>query len=758
MREVDGCLRLALLVALLSLVIGQPNPLTITAASCGLPALAWGVRRRQSWYWLLPLCCCYACYFALHQQALTKDSRLPVQVNGRWTLLVQPADWHLTDDGRLTGRGRLANGQSVNYYYQLDQPQALAAFRKARAPLLLQVQGDYQPIEAPSNFYQFDYRGYARCQGLTHQLVIHQIRQQGLARPKGPWQAVYFRLRTSQAQALAAAATLPQPLSVYAQTVLLGGREPALYRNHPGLQELGLVHLFSMSGFHVAFLLAFCQKLGRWLRIERAWLAGMLLVLLPLFYCFTGMAAVLIRAVIAGEARLIKRHWGLQWSAQSIWGLSLLLTLLLQPMILLTLGGQLSFSLTLALIVTKRYRYWQRTFFLSVITFPLLTAQHYTWNCWQTLANGLAIPLFTYLVLPAVLLGYLGCFLPVLVQLANGLVATFDQTVAWLASWPGQIVLGALPWGCWCLLFLLPWFWVGQGRIRQLWLFTLWCGALGLGYYQVHWPSQGEYTTFDIGQGDAALLREPYNRTVTLIDTGGKVSFGRPGFAKAVPVGRAEQVILPYLHAKGIAKVDALSLSHQDQDHIGDAGFLLQHVKVDRLLVPAGLPAQPAFAKKVRPYLGRTKVLELTDQVALPGLPLKVLYPFAPGQGENEDSLSFAVQAGQATIFTAGDLDQQGEAAILAKYPTFRPDIIKFGHHGSKTATNPAVMAAWRPHYGLISAGRRNRYGHPHAATLATAAKEGMVVYSTQQQGMLRYVYKDGEKGRFQVCWNHEIS
>lgn len=316
-------------------------------------------------------------------------------------------------------------------------------------------------------------------------------------------------------------------------------------------------------------------------------------------------------------------------------------------------------------------------------------------------------------------------------------------------------------------------FLLGAEKVGRRWVVATWLFAFLTGFFLVHFSKTGEFTTFDIGQRDEALLKEPYNQSVTLIDTGGKVSFQKSGFSSQETVenrihrnqswpknqeGQARSVIVPYLHARGISRINTLSLSHQDQDHLGDARVILTMFQVDQVLLPAGMTEQPAFLKKVQPYLGRTKVISVTDQVQPPNLPLRILHPFRPGSGKNEDSIALSGRIGPLVLFTAGDLDQAGEKRILARYPDFRPDVVKFGHHGSKTATNPTVIAEWQPTYGLISAGRKNRYGHSNQEVLETAARQKMIVYDTRRQGMLRYVYENHKKGHFQVKSTNDLT
>ncbi|SEH36477.1 DNA internalization-related competence protein ComEC/Rec2 [Fructobacillus pseudoficulneus] len=757
---------LSLAVGALSLLFFRLNALTITLAVLLVCCLL-TLKGRREWLWLLALVCLFALRFAGHQHFLSQQESRPGQKNVAVQLLIYPDDLVLTDTGRIRGQGTLSSGEKVWFSYQAKDIGDFQAWQIVRRPVLVRGRGDDRRILPATNFYQFDFQAFSQTKGISHQLILKKANLEP-AQSKNLWQAVNFRFRTWHFACEQWAHHLPNPLANYALALLLGAKDQSLYSDNPKIQELGLIHLFSLSGFHVAFLSGCLAWFGKRLGLYREVTLAILVVALPSFYLLTACPPILVRAVLAGELRLFGQAFHHRISPLRVWSAALLGTLFVQPLILLTLGGQLSFALTLALtLVPTDWANWQKGLFLSVLSFPLIVAQQYTWNIWQSAANLLAVPVFGTVILPVVLSGYFIHLAP-LTELTNLVVRVFDTAVAWVGSWPGKVVIGDLTWPIFLVLFVLPWFILRASRQVQQRLTMVWLIALCLGFVRVHWFQPGEYTTFDIGQGDAALLLEPGNKTATLIDTGGKVSFQRRGFlrskAGATAVdsrtneGQARSVIVPYLHARGLSHLQTLSLSHQDQDHIGDAHVILENFRVDKLLVPAGMRGQPAFQRKIQPYLQGTKVIEVTDNSRVKNLPLVVLHPFQPGIGENEDSIALAGRVGPLTLFTAGDLDQAGEEKIRQKYPDFRPNLVKFGHHGSKTSTKPAAFAFWQPRYGLISAGRENRYGHPNQETLETAAKNRMIVYDTRRQGMLRYVYYSSKKGYFQVNSNHDLT
>lgn len=211
-----------------------------------------------------------------------------------------------------------------------------------------------------------------------------------------------------------------------------------------------------------------------------------------------------------------------------------------------------------------------------------------------------------------------------------------------------------------------------------------------------------------------------------------------------------ETVTVNYLHRLGITRIDTVYLSHKDVDHIGDLGALLRLMPVTTVVVPAGMAHLAKFKQLLRPALQAPRVVEaLAGQRFRDGL--TAVHPFHPGPAENGDSLVLTgVFGGQRLMFT-GDLDRAGERAIVAQYPELRVPVLKLGHHGSKTASDPQVLRRLGVRTAILSVGRHNRYGHPNQETLQTLQQQGIQTYSTALQGMISYEFGPGRAGRWQT-------
>ncbi|TYC45985.1 DNA internalization-related competence protein ComEC/Rec2 [Leuconostoc litchii] len=707
---------------------------------------------------LLKLCVLtlpFIIYFNCHAYHLHKQVAQPEDNHQKIAGIIFPDDIQIDGDS-LKAVAQLDDHQKVKLYWTIPDKYTKNEWENNNKVIHFQANAQLIHIQKATNFNQFDAQKFYLTKSITHQANINEW-QTTIVNSSAPLQKMRYQLHEWHSVGIQSAERLPSPLNEYAQALILGTTPQSLYEDNPGVQTLGLIHLFSVSGFHVTFLMSMLMALARKLWFPKEYTIVVLGITLIVYFIFAGEPDVLIRSVIAGELLLIQDLTNKKMKSQSIWALSLLASLLFTPQILLTLGGQLSFALTFCLCFAKQLTFWQSNLLMSLVSFPLIIQQQYTWHILQTFVNFAAIPVFGIVIVPLVMIGYFGQSFSFLSEITNNIIHSFASFVDLCATLPGNIVIGKVPCLLSVVLFVLAiGIFVREKKIKY-YSKLLWWAFLVIAMIWTHFPFQGEYATFDIGQGDAALVRERFNKTITLIDTGGQVEFGQQQTWKKSRFNRTrgETIIVHYLHSRGVYRIDNLVLTHRDQDHVGDAKIILNRMKVKQLIIPAGMVNESVFKKEIKPYIRKTKIIEVTNQVKVKNFPFQIVHPFKSGQAKNEDSIALFGRLGGKNIFTAGDLDQTGEQSIANAYPDIHVDILKFGHHGSKSSTNPEVIDKWQPKFGIVSAGRNNRYNHPNKETLVIAQNNQMTVFNTQIHGMISYEYSKFN-GQFKVKNSNE--
>lgn len=229
---------------------------------------------------------------------------------------------------------------------------------------------------------------------------------------------------------------------------------------------------------------------------------------------------------------------------------------------------------------------------------------------------------------------------------------------------------------------------------------------------------------------------------------------------KRHPYSIGEKVLIPFLNGKGVKKLDALILTHADQDHIGEAGVLIKNHRVKRLIVPVGFVKEPKdqnilnMAKENNIPVAEAK---RGDTITAGDLQFQVLSPeSSDGRSKNDSSLVLWTVFDGVSWLLTGDLESDGETEVLKTYPNLKADILKAGHHGSKSSTSEAFLKQLQPEAALISAGKENRYHHPHEEVLDRLKAYSVNVLRTDVSGTIQYRFKKGA-GTFSVFPPYDI-
>ncbi len=246
-------------------------------------------------------------------------------------------------------------------------------------------------------------------------------------------------------------------------------------------------------------------------------------------------------------------------------------------------------------------------------------------------------------------------------------------------------------------------------------------------------------TVLDVGQGDAIVVELP-GRRVMVVDAGGV-------WDDAFDVG--ERVVAPYLRWRWIGRIDVLVITHPHPDHANGARALLRNFPVGEVWepgVPSGLPA----AGWVAEWTAQHGIPRHTVRAGFPArrwgdVEVEALHPpgggllrgspRGPASDTNSNSIVLRLGVRGRSLLLAGDLEAEGEAALLAGRRVMGAEVLKVPHHGGRTSSTPEFLARVRPKVAVVSAGYRNRFRHPHPETLDRYRGIGARVFRTDTHG-----------------------
>jgi competence protein ComEC len=541
-------------------------------------------------------------------------------------------------------------------------------------------------------------------------------------------------------------------------------------------QKSGIVHLLAISGLHVSLLVGMVFYIGIRIGLTRQFMTNFLLMILPIYVILTGASPSVIRASLMIFLILITVKWKKNIKLFPIDAISLafMLYLLFAPFVLYDVGFQLSFSVSLGIILSapsilKQYqKNSSRMIVTSIIAqlaaFPILLYHYFEISLISTAANLLYIPLFSFLYLPGLYILFLAQLIfgktpEIILDVFTKIIYLSNHLIEQLANLPFAHFIPGRPNGLFLILYVLvimAIFLIWEAghyskKVEHLLLLSFFLFSFQAGWN--FFNPFGEVTMIDVGQGDCILIHLPNGKGNYLIDTGGVMNFNEEQWRKRTkPFEVGRDVVVPYLKGKGITTIDKLILTHGDMDHIGGAISIIKELKVKQILFPDVLEISPT--ERLIMEEAKTKGISVSkvsegDQWKSDNAYFYILSPEKTFKGErNRGSISLLAKVGGLTWFSAGDLDQIGEENVIKKYPHLTVDVLKAGHHGSKTSSAESFIQQIMPKVALISVGEKNHFGHPHQEVLERIKKTNTLIFRTDQQGAITYRFYQ-EKGTF---------
>jgi len=557
------------------------------------------------------------------------------------------------------------------------------------------------------------------------------------------------------------------------QALVLGTRgtiDPTL---GDAFSRSGLVHLLSISGFHVGLVWGWAMLILRAGGLGRRAPIGAAIVVVG-YVIFVGAEPPAVRASLLAIVLAIERQRQRNPSTGALFAAVAFGVLLIDPWAVSSLGAWLSVTALWGATAASRWSdralgasQWSRVIAGSIgatlATAPLTAWVFGTVPVAGVLLNLVAIPMTAFAV-PAVIASLIVG--PVLPAVAGAFAAGGGTLMAGLeylavrgGGAPGAAMVfeaGLRPALVAAAVVAATVLVFGNRQTaREAGRRLIWIGAvLGSLHSLAAWlpvAHTGSRLTLhflDVGQGDAALIETPAGRWM-LIDAG-------PA-DRQYDAGR--RVIVPYLRRQGVRRLEAVFVSHGHRDHYGGLEAVLDAMPVGRVFEPAVRVPDQGYLALLDGIADRGVSwlpLRAGARLAIDGITIEALHPDTTwsdwGLDLNEDSSVLRISAGDFQALFPGDAGFPVEEALAKRLG--RTELLKVGHHGSRTASGEALLGVLRPTVAVISVGAANRYGHPTPEALERLAAAGAALWRTDQDGTVTVQVEDtfmvirGRRGR----------
>lgn len=682
----------------------------------GIFLLGFAVQKGRPWPpMLLAAAICLGMCSGIRERALTLEPPVP-----RGQVVVQAGDWQLKP-GYVTYRGVAANGVPVTGGLPVSQRE-LRELQDLDGPVLLDWEKSSR-ISGPTNLYEFDYAAYSWAQ--YH--AAYRLRSKRLRFSQVETNGLVAQLQRLRVAITGRIALLPARVGAYTRALLLGSMDGEMATMRDTFSRLGILHLFSVSGLHIFALVGIIYAASNRLRIPSEYTDLVLLAALPLLLVIIPGGAGLIRAVWMRLLAIISNrlHWSL--STLDCFCMVLLLNSLYQPRVLFTLGGQMTYLLTFVLIVAPSAGNFRQSVNMALVSAAPLLSSVFGVHLLTFLFNWLLMPLFEIILMPLLFLFLIWPSCP-LVPVTETALGGLDTVLTQMAKLPGFISVGALP----GILALGVTIIVLRGLAIRRWRACVL--AFGLVFLLLNFRPNWRVSCFDLGQGEAILIEAPFKRSTVLIDTGTSA-------ATAGGNSPAKRIVLNYLAARGISKLDALVLSSSRPEYVGGAEDILRGIACKSLIISpaarkiAGVE-RAAAKQKIPVHVADGDVGSRIGPVDLS------LFP----DSSRGQALQIYAKLGTKKYFFAGAASGNAQKRLRALH--LDADYLQVGRHGAASGFDAQFMRSSSPSAGLVLGKGSFAAANPSTDIFKQFAKLPAPVFATQEQGM---IYAEQTRGNTQL-------
>ncbi len=499
-------------------------------------------------------------------------------------------------------------------------------------------------------------------------------------------------------------------------------------------RKSGISHLFAISGTHINILLIILYNILKKLKLKENKISIITILFLIYYMFLTNFSMSVLRASIFTILIIINKLLKLNIKNKNLLILTLFIITLNNPKNILNIGLQFSVLITYYLItynklINNKKTYLKKTLIISyistLVSLPILVNSFYQINTLSVIYNLFFVPYVSFVLLPFTLITYIfppfDNILKILIDINENLSLLVSNINI------SNIIIKKLSIPLIIIYYIL--ITINFRKIENNNKFNI-IIIMFIILLSLRTVSGNQITFIDVDQGDSTLIT--INNKTILIDTGGNINYKNKEYKYQI----SKNKILPYMKSIGIKRVDYLILTHGDQDHMKESIYLVENFKIKKVIFNCGPYNEleqeliKILNKKSIKYYKCIKNIDIGNY-KLEFLNTKIY------NNENDNSSVIYLNCNNKKFLFMADASQEREKDILDKYNIKDIDVLKVGHHGSRTSSNKEFIDKVKPKYSIISVGKNNRYGHPNKEVLNTL--DNSKIYRTDEDGSITF-------------------
>ena len=496
-------------------------------------------------------------------------------------------------------------------------------------------------------------------------------------------------------------------------------------------QNNGISHLFALSGMHISMLSLIIYKL-----VNKFKHKDLIVIMFLLFYItLTNFSASILRTIIFFIILKLNKKLDLNISTKNALLITLSIIMIYNPLIVFDIGFQYSGLVTFGLIVSTKYykkNYFYNLFITSFIALlfsvPITFYNNYELNLLSILNNLINVPLITFVIYPLSLLTFLLKFLEPIYNLTINLLE-FINNISSIFSL--NIIVPKVHIIFYLIYYLLIYLYIESNNKKYILIACLYL----LSFKLKPFIDRNNYVYYlDVGQGDSSLII--YNDIVVMNDTGGTSNYN------------VSSGCIKLLKSLGYSHIDYLILTHGDFDHMGDSIYLINNYKVKNVVLnnDSFNELETNLIKELKKK--KIKYYQNVEKIPISNNIITILNT-KEYDNENDNSNVIYIELNNYKFMFMGDAGVDKEKDILERHNISNIDVLKVGHHGSKTSSSKNFINKINPKYSIISVGKNNRYGHPNKEVLNNL--DHSKIYRTDEDGSIMFKIKNN-KLKIETC------